>query len=129
MRHSGAESAAYLPLLRATISFNVKLRVAGTSTVTGADSSSEGNAHSLLASTQKPRPTAISLWVRWSRVGAPATYSPWSNDMRRAAQELGQADPRGNGVAGIHRGSSVGIGGARHGQDAERFSLVAAGLH
>ena len=25
--------------------------------------------------------------------------------------------------------SSVDIGGARHGQDAERFSLVAAGLH
>jgi hypothetical protein len=31
------------------------------------------NAHSLLASTQKPRPTAISLWVRWSNT----TYSPW----------------------------------------------------
>jgi hypothetical protein len=36
MRHSGAESAGYLLLLRAMISFNVKLRVAGTSTATGA---------------------------------------------------------------------------------------------
>jgi hypothetical protein len=33
------------------------------------------NAHSLLASTQKPRPTAISLWVRWSNT----TYSPWDS--------------------------------------------------
>jgi len=38
MRHSGAESAGYLLLLRAMISFNVKLRVAGTSTATGAGS-------------------------------------------------------------------------------------------
>ena len=36
MRHSGAETAGYLLLLRAMISFNVKLRVAGTSTATGA---------------------------------------------------------------------------------------------
>jgi len=33
------------------------------------------NAHSLLASTQKPRPTAISLWVRSSNT----TYSPWDS--------------------------------------------------
>ena len=33
------------------------------------------SAHSLLASTQKPRPTAISLWVRWSNT----TYSPWDS--------------------------------------------------
>ena len=35
MRHSGAESAGYWLLLRAMISFNVKLQVAGTSTATG----------------------------------------------------------------------------------------------
>ena len=40
MRHSGAESAGYLLLLRAMISFNVKLRVAGTSTATGVGSAS-----------------------------------------------------------------------------------------
>ncbi len=38
MRHSGAESAGYLLFLRAMISFNVKLRVAGTGAATGAGS-------------------------------------------------------------------------------------------
>ena len=38
MRHSGAESAGYLLLLRAMISFNVKLRVSGTSTAPGSGS-------------------------------------------------------------------------------------------
>jgi hypothetical protein len=32
----------------------------------------------LLASTQKARPTAISLWVRWSNT----TYSPWDSVVR-----------------------------------------------
>jgi hypothetical protein len=36
------------------------------------------NAHSILASTQKPRPTAISLWVRWSNTTYSTVYSDFS---------------------------------------------------
>ena len=37
---------------------------------------------------------------------------------RRAAQESGQAHPRGNRIAGFSGGRSAGLGGAGHGQDA-----------
>src|SRR5712692_8176041 len=47
---------------------------------------------------------------------------------RRAAEEPGQAHPRGDGAAGFHRRRSAGLGGTRNGQDAERFPPAAPGF-
>ena len=47
---------------------------------------------------------------------------------RRAAQESRQAHPRGDRLAGFDRGRSAGLGGAGHGQDAQRFPAAAPGF-
>ena len=47
---------------------------------------------------------------------------------RRAAEEPGQAHPRGDRAAGFDRRRSAGLGGAGHRQDAERFPPAAQDL-
>src|ERR1700682_1633195 len=46
-----------------------------------------------------------------------------------AAEESGQTHPGRDGFASFYRGRSAGFGGAGHREDAERFPIVAAGLH